>query len=338
MNALWPVIIAQASAASSPVSPTATPVSTATPTPTPNFEPVISAARSVGVPVWALVALVVLLVGAIVATGWAVSLKRRVDSPTKSQSAPTDAFRNRVALYVLNSAIWGLITLAVLLVLSSASNAREVFNALLPVFGTWVGTLLAFYFSRENFEAASKSVREMAQAVTGAEKLQSTPVKLVMIRPDRIETLPDPLLNKKDAEITLTELINHLQHGTKRDRLPIFKDNKKVGPAERVLHRSIVEKFIAQATLQQPPLKPIGELTLADLMADPQLGKVVLGSFALVKSDATLADAKNEMDKTSAALGRAGNCYDVFVTENGKPEETVIGWVTNDIINENAKV
>jgi hypothetical protein len=57
-----------------------------------------------------------------------------------------------------------------------------------------------------------------------------------------------------------------------------------------------------------------------------------------VKSDATLADAKTAMDKASAALGSTDSCYDVFVTDNGNPDETVIGWITNDIINENAKV
>ena len=30
--------------------------------------------------------------------------------------------------------------------------------------------------------------------------------------------------------------------------------------------------------------------------------------------------------------------HDVFVTDNGKADEAVIGWITNDIINENAKV
>ena len=50
-------------------------------------------------------------------------------------------------------------------------------------------------------------------------------------------------------------------------------------------------------------------------MNDKKLGPVVLGSFALVKSDATLADAKNAMHNVSAALVSAGNCYDVFVTD-----------------------
>jgi hypothetical protein len=117
------------------------------------------------------------------------------------------------------------------------------------------------------------------------------------------------------------------------------------GPASRVLHRSIIERFITKQALPADDAAKakldaaqIANLTLADLMNDKELGPVVLGSFALVKSDATLADAKNAMDNVSAALGSAGNCYDVFVTDNGKADEAVLGWITNDIINENAKV
>jgi hypothetical protein len=61
-------------------------------------------------------------------------------------------------------------------------------------------------------------------------------------------------------------------------------------------------------------------------------------SFGLVSQKDTLARAKAVMDNLSKALGAAGNCYDVFVTENGDDNESVIGWITNDIINENAKV
>ncbi len=217
-------------------------------------------------------------------------------------------------------------------------TAKYVFAAILPLLGTWVGTVLAHYFQKENLAAATQSITSLASKVGGMDKLQSTPVKTVMIRPDRIDTLPDPLLDKKDEDIKLRELLTHLREGIKRDRLPIFKDNKKSGPAERVLHRSTVEKFVSDKALASAPPKPIPDLSLADLMADSQLGAVIRGSFALVKSDDTLADAKNAMDKASAALGPAGSCYDVFVTEAGKADESVIGWITNDIINENAKV
>jgi len=250
-------------------------------------------------------------------------------------------FTNALAYLVVGLAFGGILLLSCVVLWSKNEfeTAKYIFAAVLPLLGTWVGAVLAHYFQKENLTSATQNITALASKVAGIDKLQSTPVKLVMIRPERIDTLPDPLLDKPDDQIKLSELLKHLREGIKRDRLPIFKDNKKIGPAARVLHRSIVEKFITQKTFESPaPAKPIADLTLADLMADPQLGAVVRGSFALVKADATLADAKNEMDKTSAALGGAGNCYDVFVTETGKADEDVIGWITNDIINDNAKV
>ena len=44
------------------------------------------------------------------------------------------------------------------------------------------------------------------------------------------------------------------------------------------------------------------------------------------------------ISKAKPATGAADNCYDILVTENGHDNESVIGWITNDIINENAKV
>ncbi|HEX7516361.1 MAG TPA: hypothetical protein VF345_03640 [Chthoniobacterales bacterium] len=40
----------------------------------------------------------------------------------------------------------------------------------------------------------------------------------------------------------------------------------------------------------------------------------------------------------TSAPGVPGNCYDIFVTTTGSASEPVTGWITNDIINENAKV
>lgn len=33
-----------------------------------------------------------------------------------------------------------------------------VYSVILPLIGTWMGTILAYYFSKDNFEAANKSV------------------------------------------------------------------------------------------------------------------------------------------------------------------------------------
>ena len=77
---------------------------------------------------------------------------------------------------------------------------------------------------------------------------------------------------------------------------------------------------------------------LADLLTDSHLAPIFKSSFSLVKESATLADAKAAMDSMTSAPGVPGNCYDIFVTATGSATEPVLGWITNDIINENAKL
>ena len=44
------------------------------------------------------------------------------------------------------------------------------------------------------------------------------------------------------------------------------------------------------------------------------------------------------MDAMTSAPGIPGRCYNIFVTATGREGEPVLGWITNDIINENASV
>ena len=298
--------------------------------------------------------IIVLVLVAILAGGLTFALRAQKKTPQQSQGdlntsvGPILAFLKDLFGDFTNVLAWLVIILAfigifficyVALKDKSADTARYVFGAVLPLLGTWVGAVLAHYFQKENLAAATQSITDLASKVAGTDKLKSTPVKTVMIRAERIDTLPDDLVGNADDKIKLSELVTHMDITIKRDRIPIFKDNKKTGPANRVLHRSIIERFITkQALTAKLDAAQMASLALADLMNDKELGPVVLGSFALVKGDATLADAKNAMDNASAALGPAGNCYDVFVTDNGKADENVIGWITNDIINDNAKV
>jgi hypothetical protein len=60
----------------------------------------------------------------------------------------------------------------------------------------------------------------------------------------------------------------------------------------------------------------------------------------VVAQDATLARAKAIMDNLSDKMDKKlkAGCYDIFVTQTGDDKGSVIGWITNDIINDNAKV
>lgn len=59
-------------------------------------------------------------------------------------------------------------------------SAREVFSTIVPLFGTWVGTILAFYFSRENFREANDAVNRAFAQLTPDQKLQQTSVRQAM--------------------------------------------------------------------------------------------------------------------------------------------------------------
>jgi len=88
-----------------------------------------------------------------------------VDDNTNA-AAPNGSRRDQIAMIVLVSAIGGLVVLAATIICLDKASAKEVFNSLLPMFGTWVGTLLAFYFSKDNFEAATRSVTNMAGKIS----------------------------------------------------------------------------------------------------------------------------------------------------------------------------
>jgi len=63
-------------------------------------------------------------------------------------------------------------------------STQLVFTAVLPLVGTWVGTVLAFYFAKENFEAASRATKEILGI---DEKLKSILVSTVMIPISKID-------------------------------------------------------------------------------------------------------------------------------------------------------
>jgi len=58
---------------------------------------------------------------------------------------------------------------------------QMAFTATLPLFGAWVGTILAFYYGREDFEASTRSFTKIAESVGGTEKLKEIEVSTKMI-------------------------------------------------------------------------------------------------------------------------------------------------------------
>jgi hypothetical protein len=205
----------------------------------------------------------------------------------------------------------------------AARSAQSVLSSVLPLLGTWVGTILAYYFSKENFEAATKSVTDLAKQITPQEKLKSTLAKDKMIRRADMffKSLPPDKLK-------LVDTLKDLEQANKGSRIPILGDK---GEAKYVLHRSIIDKFLADSARTGKTQAEIAALTIEDLLNQNAKLKAIAQAFGIIKQDDTLADAMDIMNKID-------DCQDVFVTQSDAKDEPVVGWVTNAIIQENAKV
>jgi hypothetical protein len=82
--------------------------------------------------------------------------------------------RERISLAVLGISILSILIVSITYINQSAnkeSASSKVMDSTLPLYGTWVGTILAFYFSRNSFEAASSANSQNAflfqQATSG---------------------------------------------------------------------------------------------------------------------------------------------------------------------------
>jgi hypothetical protein len=246
--------------------------------------------------------------------------------------------RETIAMIVLLSSIGGLLLLALAVILlpflannkdpAVSTAAREAFNSLLPVFGTWVGTLLAFYFAKDNFEAATRSVTNMAGKLGAADqKLQQIQVK------DKMRMLKDIDFQTVKRGDESGCVLNRLLEDAKYDRILMLDEQNRV---VYLVYKATITQFISQLALGK--VKDIGkgpkDVTLQDMFnANPTLKTIAVKSFGFVPQTGSLADAQREMERTS----KESACNDIFVTATGRPDEALLGWVTDNTISENLK-
>jgi hypothetical protein len=196
--------------------------------------------------------------------------------------------------------------------------SKYVLGVLLPVIGAWVGTVLAFYFGQVNFEAASRSAANLVRQLSPREKLQAETAGHAMMKINDVTTFKIPA-DKTEADITIRQLIDdgfEKDKSQPRQRLPILDAQ---GRGKYVLHRSTIDAFVAP--IKRPPDVQESTLTLKNLIEDPKINN----SFMPLAPDATLADAKDLLDKNP-------QCLDILVTQDGTKNGIVVGWITNVMV------
>ncbi len=199
------------------------------------------------------------------------------------------------------------------ILVDAKTNIMPVFNVVLPLVASWVGTVLAFYFGRENFESANKQVRELVQRFA-PEQEAAQPVTTAM------RFLPDmtcKILAKDvdETKITVKELRKFIKDN-KVSRLPVLSADKK---PKYMLHESSFDKFLTIAGKTEDDTL---EIFLAEMKAQFKMEFGLDNGFVIVSVKATLAEGKKKMDAIQF-------CQDIFVTENGTPDEPLKGWISN---------
>jgi hypothetical protein len=223
--------------------------------------------------------------------------------------------RRLLAFGLVGASIVAILALSIIAIAtagaSRAETSRLVFSAVLPLLGTWVGTVLAFYFARENLQAATESTLRLAGISS------STPVTEVMIKAEKFHAY-DLGTDEAVESVALAALKTRMyDEEPPYRRLPIRAPS---GAVLYVLHDSTLTAYAEKAG------EPLTALTgtFRDLLDVPRYKEFV--------SAIGFVSEKASVDAARAKLSSVKDCNDVFVTENGKSDERAIGWLTNTLL------
>ena len=218
--------------------------------------------------------------------------------------------RELLSMVILFGSLLVLFGLALAVIIVDKTKTITIFNTVLPVVASWVGTILAFYFGRENFESANKQVRDIMKKTEGS---SSKTVNITTIMKPFADMKSYPLSqNKQEDKVPLKDLQKLLEG--KVNRLPIVDVNNVV---KYMIHEASIDKYIAKGGKVDD--------SLADFLKERKGQNVEFGlnhAFVVVGEKASVLEANAKMDEYPFVR-------DVFVTRGGTPNEPYIGWASN---------
>jgi hypothetical protein len=217
--------------------------------------------------------------------------------------------RYNLAIIILILSFLGIFILAILAILNERENAMTILNIALPVFASWVGTILAFYFGRENFESANTQIREIINKLS-PEELEKQPVVNIMKK--LTETTHFKMTGNDDTKVILKDI--RKLYDDQVTRLPILNPDDS---PKYLIHESSIDSYILLGKSEND--------TLSDFIANRKAAKKEFGlnkGFVVVCENSTVAEAKERMEQDKS-------CQDIIVTKNGTEKEPVKGWISN---------
>jgi hypothetical protein len=220
-------------------------------------------------------------------------------------------FRERLSLLVIG--ISAIVLLFVTYKILSHSNAdtddyQFVYSSILPLLGTWVGSVLAFYFGKENYEAASRQYEKMIDKLT-PEILDDVMVNQIMISKKTM------VLKKwEDIKAKTVKEVTDFMMEIDKSRLPILDAQGKI---KYIIHASILSKPVKDASDKSQPVDTTQKME--DFI---KIYTGMVDQIVLVKENEILEKVREKLNATP-------NCKDVFVEDaNGN----LLGWITDTLV------
>ncbi|MBZ0279411.1 MAG: hypothetical protein K8L97_01640 [Anaerolineae bacterium] len=214
-----------------------------------------------------------------------------------------------------------------------ADVTNQILTAVLPLFGTWIGTIMAFYYTKDNLDAANRNVNQLVNKIISPdEKLQATAARDKMILYGQMYIVREGANDKLLAKLKeMDDEAAKAGSKNKWNRIPVLNQNDQ---PVYVVHRSLINEFLAAKAQENPPPN-LADLTFKDLHTHKDFvdRKLLDTTFRTVKVGDSLASAKKLLDEW-----KDRNCQDVFVTSDGTDQGKVIGWITNVVIQEAATI
>ncbi|WP_395675213.1 hypothetical protein [Inquilinus sp.] len=228
-----------------------------------------------------------------------------------------DAIRMRLAPLVIGIGAGGIciVALATIIAIHSTDDPAirskldtilmGVFSAVLPVFATWVGTVLAFYYTNESFRQAAESTMQLMQPTQ-----DGGPIADRMIPYEKIAKVELPLLPAAAGGAQIDKL----------DDIPMAAVAKPFSDAiTRVIifdKGKVPAAIIRKKLVDGKTYDKVGDYLAADGNAADA------ANFVFLPAKATVADGRRMLELHKTA--------DIFVNDTGAPGKAVNGWVTDE--------
>jgi len=219
---------------------------------------------------------------------------------------PSEVIRSRLAPLVIGIGAGGIGIIAIVtvigLILAGVDKTKletilpNIFTAVLPVLATWVGTVLAFYYTNESYRQAAESTRQLIQPTQNDGSIADR-----MIPYEKITKIELPTgstasnVQMGDVSKLFSEAIT---------RVIIFDPGKV--PA------AIVRKKLAEGKTYAT----VGDyLKVEGNTADAT-------NFVYLPTKATVADGRRMLELHNTA--------DIFINDAGASGKAINGWVTDE--------